>query len=449
MEGEPDIPSPRRPRTGTRDLERYAALYSSRTRVMRSSAMRDIMAITARSEVISLAGGLPDTSAFPREAFDAVMGDTSRESLAAALQYGPTEGTDAMRQAIARLMAEEGMAVEAEDVTVTTGGQQAIDLITKALVDPGDVLICDAPTYPGAIPTFCTYEADVIQIECDSEGMKTDLLERTLTELEAGGRRPKFIYSVPTFQNPGGVTLSLERRRHLVELARRHEILVVEDNPYGMLRYEGESLPSLYSLDGGGFVIYIGTFSKILSAGLRLGWMVSPTPIREKVVLGKQASDLCTSTLTQEFAVRFLESGRLPGYVEDLVSIYRSRRDAMLGAMAEYFPHGSSWNRPEGGLFVWARLPEYINTEDLLAKALLKGVAFVPGTGAFVDGRGADSMRLNFSGVSEEKIIEGIRRIGTVAREQLDLYETMTSTAEIALPPSGQPSDRTGRTEES
>jgi 2-aminoadipate transaminase len=245
------------------------------------------------------------------------------------------------------------------------------------------------------------------------------------------------------------VTLSLERRRHLVELARKHEILVVEDNPYGMLRYEGEPLPSLYSLDGGGFVIYIGTFSKILSAGLRLGWMVSPTPIREKVVLGKQASDLCTSTLTQEFAVRFLESGRLPGYVEDLVSIYRSRRDAMLGAMAEYFPHGSSWNRPEGGLFVWARLPEYINTEDLLAKALLKGVAFVPGTGAFVDGRGADSMRLNFSGVSEEKIIEGIRRIGTVAREQLDLYETMTSTAEIALPPSGQPSDRTGRTEES
>jgi 2-aminoadipate transaminase len=289
----------------------------------------------------------------------------------------------------------------------------------------------------------------VIQIECDSEGMKTDLLERTLTELEAGGRRPKFIYSVPTFQNPGGVTLSLERRRHLVELARKHEILVVEDNPYGMLRYEGEPLPSLYSLDGGGFVIYIGTFSKILSAGLRLGWMVSPTPIREKVVLGKQASDLCTSTLTQEFAVRFLESGRLPGYVEDLVSIYRSRRDAMLGAMAEYFPHGSSWNRPEGGLFVWARLPEYINTEDLLAKALLKGVAFVPGTGAFVDGRGADSMRLNFSGVSEEKIIEGIRRIGTVARDQLDLYETMTSTAEIALPPSGQPSDRTGRTEES
>ena len=405
--------------------------------------MRDIMAITARSEVISLAGGLPDTSAFPPEAFDEVMGEIGRDSLASALQYGPTEGTDPMRRAIADLMAGEGMAVETEDVTVTTGGQQGIDLVTKALIDPGDVLICDAPTYPGAIPTFCSYEADVIQIECDGDGMKIDLLENTLTELEAGGRRPKFIYSVPTFQNPGGVTLSLERRRRLVELAREHEILIVEDNPYGMLRYEGEALPSLYSLDGGGFVIYIGTFSKILSAGLRLGWVVSPTPIREKVVLGKQASDLCTSTLTQEFAVRFLETGGLSSYVEDLVSIYRSRRDAMLGAMAEHFPHGSTWNRPEGGLFVWARLPEYINTEDLLAKALLKGVAFVPGTSAFVDGRGADSMRLNFSGVSEEKIIEGIRRIGSVAREQLELYETMTSTAEIEIPPID--GDRAGR----
>ena len=393
------------------------------------------MAITARSEVISLAGGLPDTSAFPPAAFDEVMGEISRESLASALQYGPTEGTDSMRGAIADLMAEEGMAVEPQDVTVTTGGQQGIDLITKTLVDPGDVIICDAPTYPGAIPTFCSYEADVLQIECDAEGMKTDLLEQTLTELEAGGRRPKFIYSVPTFQNPGGVTLSLERRRHLVELARRHEILIVEDNPYGRLRYEGEALPSLYSLDGGGFVIYVGTFSKILSAGLRLGWLVSPTPIREKVVLGKQAADLCTSTLVQDFAVRFLSSGRLPDYVEDLVSIYRSRRDAMMGAMAEFFPHGSTWNRPEGGLFVWARLPEHINTEDLLAKALLEGVAFVPGTSAFVDGRGADSMRLNFSGVSEEKIIEGIRRIGSVAGQQLDLYETMTSTAELEIPP--------------
>ena len=408
---------------------------------MRSSVMRDLMAITARPEVISLAGGLPDTSTFPPEAFAAEMDRITRTSVAEVLQYGPTEGIDLVREQIVKVMAAEDMRIDAMDVTVTTGGQQAIDLITKVLIDPGDILICDAPTYPGALPTFLSYEADVVQIECDADGMKIDILEQTLADLAAKGRKPKFIYSVPTFQNPGGMTLSLERRRRLVALAREHEILIVEDNPYGLLRYEGESLPTLYSLDGGNYVVYLGTFSKILSAGLRIGWIVSPTPIREKVVLGKAATDLCTSTLTQDFAGHYFEKDRWREYVDDLVGIYRGRRDAMIGAMSEYFPHGSTWNKPEGGLFVWATLPDVINTEDLLAKALGKGVAFVPGTGAYVDGRGASSMRLNFSGVKEDEIIEGIRRIGTVAREQLSLYETMTSTDEMRLPPRPGPEE--------
>lgn len=404
--------------------------------------MRDMMAITARPEVISLAGGLPDTSTFPAETFASQMDRIARSSMAEVLQYGPTEGLETMREQIAAVMAQEGTHVDAMDVTVTTGGQQAIDLITKALIDPGDILICDAPTYPGAIPTFCAYEADVIQIECDEEGMRIDLLEETLTELAAAGRRPKFIYSVPTFQNPGGVTLSLERRRRLVELARENEILVVEDNPYGLLRYEGESLPTLYSLDGGAYVVYVGTFSKILSAGLRIGWIVSPTPVREKVVLGKQAADLCTSTLTQDFAAEYFKRGRWLEYVDDLIGIYRGRRDAMLGAMSEFFPAGASWTRPEGGLFVWATMPDVINTEDLLAKALTKSVAFVPGTSAYVDGRGANSMRLNFSGVTEDRIVEGIRRIGEAAGEQVFLYETMTG--EMPLPPSEGPEGKNG-----
>jgi 2-aminoadipate transaminase len=398
--------------------------------------MRDMMAITARPDVISLAGGLPDTSTFPPEAFAAEMERITKNSVAEVLQYGPTEGLSLVREQIVKVMAAEDMRIEAMDVTVTTGGQQAIDLITKVLIDPGDILICDAPTYPGAIPTFCSYEADVIQIECDAQGMRIDLLEETLAQLAARGRKPKFIYSVPTFQNPGGVTLSLERRRRLVEIARENEILVVEDNPYGLLRYEGESLPTLYSLDGGSYVIYLGTFSKILSAGLRIGWIVSPTPIREKVVLGKQAADLCTSTLTQDFAGEYFRKGQWQEYVDDLIDIYRSRRDAMTGAMAEFFPHGATWNRPEGGLFVWATLPTAINTEDLLARALTKGVAFVPGTSAYVDGRGLHSMRLNFSGVKEDRIIEGIRRIGEAAGEQLSLYETMTG--EMKLPGAGE-----------
>ncbi len=410
---------------------------------MRSSAMRDMMAITARPDVISLAGGLPDTSTFPPEAFAAEMNRIAEGSVAEVLQYGPTEGLGLIREQIVNVMAAEGMRIEAMDVTVTTGGQQAIDLITKVLIDPGDILICDAPTYPGAIPTFCSYEADVVQIECDSDGMRIDLLEETLAELASRGRKPKFIYSVPTFQNPGGVTLSLERRQRLVEIAREHEILVIEDNPYGLLRYEGETLPTLYSLDGGGYVIYLGTFSKILSAGLRIGWIVSPTPIREKVVLGKQAADLCTSTLTQDFAGEYFRKGRWQEYVDDLIGIYRSRRDAMTGAMAEYFPHGATWNRPEGGLFVWATMPDAINTEDLLARALAKGVAFVPGTSAYVDGRGIHSMRLNFSGVPEDRIIEGIRRIGEAASEQMALFETMTG--EMRLPYTEAPESDEGR----
>lgn len=418
-------PSSRRPGTRSRDLERYASLFASRTRVMRSSAMRDMMEITARPEVISLAGGLPDTSTFPAGTFAHQMDRIARTSLADALQYGPTEGTGLVREQITRVMAAEDMDVDPHEVTVTTGGQQAIDLVCKVLLDPGDVLICDAPTYPGAIPTFLTYEADVRQVECDHDGMRMDLLEELLAQLAVEGRRPKFIYSVPTFQNPAGVTMSLERRLRLVELAAEHEIIVVEDNPYGLLRFDGEPLPTLHNLDAGGFVVYLGTFSKILSAGLRLGWIVAPRPIREKVVLGKGATDLCTSTLTQDFAGHYFRDDNWTAYIDELRGIYRRRRDAMIAAIERHFPPGFVRSHPDGGLFLWATMPDTIDTGNLLARSLQRGVAFVPGTAAYVDGRGRHSMRLNFSGVTEDEITEGIRRIGTVAGEHLDLVESI------------------------
>ncbi len=424
MESRP--PHRRRAHTRTRDLERYAGLFAERTRVMRSSAMRDLMAVTARPDVISLAGGLPDTSTFPPQTFAAQMTRIAQESAAEALQYGPTEGFEETVDCIAQVMAAEGMLPDPEDVIVTTGGQQAIDLITKTLVDPGDVVICEAPTYPGAVPVFCSYQADTVQIECDEDGMRIDELEATLRRLDGEGRRPKFVYSVPSFQNPAGVTMSLERRRRLVELAQQRELLVVEDNPYGLLRFGGEPLPPLYQLDGGDFVIYIGTFSKILSPGIRLGWMVAPPPVMEKVVLGKQASDLCTSTLTQYFVREYFGDGNWREYIASLVEIYRARRDAMIEALRQHFPAEATWTEPEGGLFIWATLPEYIDTEDLLAKALREDVAFVPGRAAYVDGRGRSSMRLNFSGASEDEIREGIRRIGKVVNEQLELYGTLT-----------------------
>jgi 2-aminoadipate transaminase len=423
-----DLPDPphRRSHTTARDIERYAGLFAQRTHAMRSSAMRDLMAITARPEVISLAGGLPDTSTFPPASFAAQMTKIAQESAAEALQYGPTEGFEETKDCILQVMGAEGMLPDSDDLIVTTGGQQAIDLITKTLVDPGDPIICEAPTYPGAVPVFCSYEADVIQIECDDEGMRVDQLEAVLDRLAAEGRRPKFIYSVPTFQNPAGVTLSFDRRRRLVELARDREVLIAEDNPYGLLRYEGDPLPPLYQLEGGDYVIYLGTLSKILSPGIRLGWAAAPPPVMEKIVLGKQAADLCTSTLTQYFVREYFAEGRWRDYVESLIGHYRSRRDAMLEALQRHFPPQAEWTRPAGGLFIWATLPDYINTTDLLAKALRRNVAFVPGQSAYVDGRGASSMRLNFSASSESEIEEGIRRIGEVVWEQVQLYETLT-----------------------
>jgi 2-aminoadipate transaminase len=319
------------------------------------------------------------------------------------------------------------MRADIDDIVVTTGGQQVIDLVTKTLIDPGDVVICEAPTYPGAVPTFCSYEADVIQIEMDSDGMRVDLLEETLERLDKERRRPKFIYTVPTFQHPAGVTLSAPRRSRLVEIARERELLVLEDNPYGLLRYEGEPLPPLYALDGGEYVIYLGTFSKILSPGIRLGWVTAPGPVLSKIKLGKQAADLCTSSLTQQLVDVYFQEGNWRRYVQDLCGVYRQRRDAMLDALAEFFPREAEWTQPSGGLFIWATLPEFIDTGDLLAKALREErVAFVPGSAAYVDGRGGSSMRLNFSGSTEDEIREGIRRIGAVVAEQVALYGAIT-----------------------
>src|SRR5215210_4475622 len=286
-------------RSTSSDLERYAGLFATRTREMRSSAMRDLMAVTARPEVISLAGGLPDTSTFPPETFAAVTQRIAAESCAKALQYGPTEGLDETKACIAEVMAAEGMPLDREDTIVTTGGQQVIDLVTKTLIDPGDVVIAEGPTYPGAVPVFCAYQAEVVQIEMDSAGMRVDLLEETLDRLDREGRRPKFIYTVPTFQNPAGVTMSLSRRRRLVEVAHERELLVLEDNPYGLLRYEGDPNTTLLSLDGGVYVMYVVTYYNIRSPGIRLGWVVDPPHVREELNRGKQSVYLYNSRMSQ------------------------------------------------------------------------------------------------------------------------------------------------------
>jgi 2-aminoadipate transaminase len=423
-----------RARATAHELERYEGLFAGRTRAMKSSAMREMMALTERSDVISLAGGLPDTSTFEPELYAKLMSQVADESTARALQYGPTEGMAAAGECIVEVMAAEGTVVDPADVIVTTGGQQVIDLVCKTLIDPGDTIVAEAPTYPGAVPTFGAYQAHVVQIEMDSDGMPIDELERTLDELQREGRRPKFIYTIPNFHNPAGVTMSLARRRRLVEVARERELLVLEDNPYGLLRYEGQALPTLYSLDASNgsdpttsdLVIYLGTFSKILSPGLRLGWAVAPRPVLEKLNLGKQGTDLCSSPVTQLFVAAYFRERDWRVYLGQLTELYRRRRNVMLEALSEHFGERAEWTTPEGGLFIWATL-DGVDTTDLLARS--RGVAFVPGRSAYMDGAsGGSSMRLNFAGVPDENIREGIRRIGAIIDPDTGLLGSLTGT---------------------
>lgn len=411
------------------DLDKYDSFYAERTGNLRSSVMRDLMAIVARPEVISLAGGLPNTGSFPEKTLARVTHEIAMNSCAAALQYGPTEGFDETKRNIARVMAEEATLVDIDNILVTTGGQQGIDLMARIFVNPGDPIITEGPTYPGAIPSFCSFQADIIQVPLDDNGIQTNLVRQEVERLLKAGTKPKFIYVIPDFHNPAGVSLSLERRLELVELAREHQLLIVEDNPYGQLRFEGQSLPTIYSLDNDDNVVYLGTFSKIISPGIRLGWIVAPTPLLQKFNLGKQAADLCPSTLAQMVVNEYFREARWQDYVETTTALYHSRRDAMLAALKEYFPEEASWTVPQGGFYIWATLPEYLDTTDLLALAVEEEkVAFVPGAGAFVDGRGKNQMRLAYCAVPEDRIEEGIKRLAKVIKNQMALYKALKGT---------------------
>lgn len=383
------------------------------------------MSLTARPEVISLAGGLPATDCFPVELFEQISSRIARSRCALSLQYGPTEGFADLKEDIAQVMAEEWTQVDPERIIVTTGGQQAIDLVSKAFLDPGDVVLAEGPAYAGALTTFVSYQANVVHVPMDNEGLDIEALEELLSRLETRGQRPKFFYIVPNFSNPSGVTLSLERRRRLVDLAAERELLLVEDNPYGLLRYDGAIPPTVFSLDRSENVIYLGSFSKIISPGIRTGWVVSPTAVYQKLVLGKQAADLCSSPLNQLFVHEFVAGGMWREYLEQLKRIYLARRNALLQALATEFPEGAVWTRPEGGFFVWATLPGDIDTGDLLVKAIEENVAFVRGDAFFADGQGTHSMRLNFSYTTEDLIAEGVRRLGRVIRDQMELSRAL------------------------
>ena len=402
---------------------------------LRPNAIRAMAPLLSRPGLVSFAGGVPSAATFPTDAIARIAARLIREEGPRVLQYGTTRGNrDFAGLVIERLRAKGISWAAPENVLLTSGSQQGLDLLARVLVDPGDVVFCELPSYIGGLSSLWAAGADLVGIRLTDRGPDIAELERKVLDARAAGRTARIVYTIPTFQNPEGVTLSLPRRERLVRVARERELLVLEDNPYGLLRFEGDPLPTLYELDRGEFVIYLGTFSKILSPGIRLGWSVAPGPVLQKMNIGKQAADLCSSSLTQHFAAAYFEHGRWRDYLGSLVDIYRARRDTMLAALHEHFPREAEWTRPEGGLFVWVTLPDYLDTTDLLARALGEHVAFVPGRAAFMDGRGGSSLRLNFSGVNEDEIREGVRRIGKVLREQVDLYGTLTGRTPAAGP---------------
>jgi 2-aminoadipate transaminase len=400
----------------------YTNLYSEATSLLKSSEVRDLMSVTGRSDIISFAGGLPFIGGLPPEDISAAMDTVISESYTEAFQYGETEGRETLKSMLVELMAEEGLGAESEHILITTGSQQALDLLARALVDPGDRIVIEGPTYVGALAAFRPVNPDFITVPLDDSGVQVDVLREELDRLR--GAPPKFLYVVPNFHNPGGVTMTPERRESLLEVATKHDLLIIEDNPYGLLRFAGEPCEPIAARDRKG-VVYVGTLSKIISPGIRTGWMLAPAPILERVAKLKQGADLCSPGLSQMFAEQYIRQGLWKKNLERLKPIYRSRRDAMVQALEEHFPAEARWTHPEGGLFIWATLPPYLDTAKMLPLAILQRVAYVPGTAFFADGSGARHLRLNFSYCTEEQIAEGIKRLGKVIKKEMRLCRSL------------------------
>lgn len=394
-------------------------LYSKNALSMKRSLIRELLKLARKPEIISFAGGMPDPQTFPVEELAEISALVLREKGATALQYGPTEGEPALREALAHWLTKERLDLRAENILVTSGSQQALDLLAQVLIDPGDPVIVELPSYIGALQAFAAHRARMIGVPQDDEGIRTDLLEKTLERLSRRKRRPKFIYIVPDFQNPSGVTLTLARRQELLALASRFEVPLVEDSPYRVLRFSGEPMPAIYSLDPQRHVLALGTFSKIFCPGMRLGWLLTPEAWMERFIIAKQGMDLCSPSFTQFIAVEYMRRGLLDREVESIRALYSRKLGVMLTALEKEMPRGVTWTRPEGGLFLWVKLPRRMNATALFSKAIERKVAYVIGSAFFCNGKGHHTLRLNFSYPSEEQIVEGIQRLAKVVRENL------------------------------
>jgi 2-aminoadipate transaminase len=398
----------------------FSRHFAERTKDMKASEVRELLKLLQVPGMISFAGGFPNPETFPTELIRKIADDILRKDGSQALQYGITEGYQPLREAVANRMRKKGMDVSKDNVLITSGSQQVIDLMGKMFIDPGDIVMVSAPTYLAALTSFTAYQAAFESIPIDHDNMRMDLFEERTRKLARRGKPLKIVYVLPNFHNPAGVTMPEKNRKKLIDLASDYDLIVLEDDPYSELRYTGEPVPPIKSFDDEGRVVYMGTFSKILAPGLRTGWLLADPEILRKLVIAKQSTDVCTNVLSQRIAHEYIVQGHIEPQIEKIKKIYGRKLDIMLRGLDKYAPSEVKWVKPEGGMFLWVTLPETIDSGELLTKALKKRVAFVTGKAFYVDPRdGRNALRLNFTHPSDDTITEGLKRLGSVMNQEL------------------------------
>ena len=420
-------PAPRQTR-----LDSFVHRYAERTGHLQASEIRALFAVASRPEVVSLAGGMPNIAGLPLDAVAEALADLTRRRGEVAMQYGSAQGDPDLRRRICDVMSLEGIVAAPDDVVVTVGSQQALDLVARIFCDPGDVVVCEAPSYVGALGVFTAYQADVMHVAMDQDGLVPAALAAALDRIAADGRRAKLLYTVPNFHNPAGVTMSPSRRTEVLQICRASDLLVVEDNPYGLLGFQGEA-PRALRADDPERVIYLGTFSKTFAPGFRVGWAVAPHGVREKLVLAQESATLCPPAFSQLAVGAYLAACDWQQQVKDFTEMYQERRDALLAALDEHMPAGTQWAVPAGGFYVWARLPEGLDSKAMLPRAVTARVAYVPGTAFFADGQGRRHLRLSYCYPPPERIREGVRRLAAVITSELELQDTFGAPGRAAI----------------
>jgi 2-aminoadipate transaminase len=422
MNGSPEPrPVPRETRFDA-DVARYAA----RARGMVSSEIRALFSVANRPEVVSLAGGSPNISGLPLDSVAQALGDLVAERGTIAMQYSVAQGDPLLREQITEVMRPTGIEASADDVVVTVGSQQALDLVTRIFCDPGDTVICEAPSYVGALGVFASYQCNVVHVAMDPNGLVPEHLDNALTAAAAAGRPAKLLYTIPSYHNPMGVSLSLERRPQVLEICRRHDVLVVEDDPYGLLGFDGEVFRALRADDPR--VVYLGSFSKTFAPGFRVGWVLAPHAVRDKLVLAQESATLCPPTFSQAAVSTYLTKHDWMGQIKKFREMYLERRDAMLDSLADLMPSGAHWTTPTGGFYVWVTLPDGLDSKAMSPRAITARVAYVPGTAFYADGFGGRSLRLSYCFPPPDRIREGVRRLAAVIEHEIELRNTFGPT---------------------